>query len=357
VTPRRLAVLFVLGLAIIGLAMWVSSLRHLERTVESGAPVLQALKSTVNAVTEVRLTQGDGSRTTLKKGATEWTVGERDFPADFGRVRKLLLDLSDLKVVEDKTREPDSYPAIGVEDVSTPKSSGMRVEIIQPGKTQSLIVGKPSGSNSCFVRSSDSAQSYLASPQISVDADPRHWLDRNVMDIPEERMKEVMVQPAMGPAYTVTRASSKQTDFTVPDLPKKRELATPGAANPVAGALASFTLDDLRKAGASPEKPAHASFQTFDGLRVDLSGHKEGDHSFVTLSAQSSSNETQAQAQALNARFGGREIEIPGYKYDAVFRPLEDLLKKPEQPAPKSAPKTPAQKAVKAKSGAATPAH
>ena len=27
---------------------------------------------------------------------------------------------------------------------------------------------------------------------------------------------------------------------------------------------------------------------------------------------------------------------MPGYKYDALFRPLEDLLKKPEPPAKKA---------------------
>jgi len=38
--------------------------------------------------------QGRRTRTTLKKGATDWSVGEREYPADSGKVRKLLLDLA-----------------------------------------------------------------------------------------------------------------------------------------------------------------------------------------------------------------------------------------------------------------------
>jgi phage gpG-like protein len=336
ITSRRLGLLAVAALIAIALALWLSGQRPVERTTESGRLVLPELKSLLNSVTEVRIAKGDGSRATLRKGGTDWIVEERGFPADTSRVRKLLLDLSELAVVEEKTRDPESYPQLGVEDVSSPKASGTRIDVVTPGKTLSLIVGKPSGGKSSFVRLASAPVSLLASPQIMPDADAARWLDKPVIDIAEARVKEIELQPASGPAYTVARGSAQQTDFSVSKLPKGRELSGPGAANAVAGALASLTLDDVRKAAGAGTEPAHATFHTFDGLTVDVAGRKDGDRRFITLSAQSSTKETAAEAQAVDARFSGWEIEVPGYKYDALFRPLEDLLKKPEPPSKKA---------------------
>jgi hypothetical protein len=336
ITSRRLGVLAVAALVAIALALWLSMRPHAERTTESGQLVLPDLKGLLNSVTELRIAKGDGSRATLKKGGADWIVEERGFPADTSRVRKLLIDLSQLAVVEEKTREPESYPQLGVEDVTSPKASGTRLDIVTPAKTLSVIVGKPSGAKSSFVRLVGAPVSVLASPQILPDADASRWLDKPVIDVAETRVKQVELQPASGPAYTVMRGSAQQMDFSVSKLPKGRELSGPGAANAVSGALASLTLDDVRKAGGAGTEPARATFHTFDGLTVDATGRKDGDRRFITLSAQSAAKETAAEAQTVNARFSGWEIEVPGYKYDALFRPLEDLLKKPEQPPKKA---------------------
>jgi hypothetical protein len=336
ITPRRLGVLLVAAVAALAIGFWLSSRRHVETAPESGRLVLPELKGLLNSVTELRIAKGDGSRATLRKGGSDWTVVERGFPADGARVRKLLLDLSELTVVEEKTSDPQSYPQLGVEDVSSPKATGTRIDVVAPSKTSSLIVGKPSGGKSSFVRIAGAPVSLLASPQVVPDAEAARWLDRPVIDIAESRVKEVELQPASGPAYTVTRSSAQQSDFSVTKIPKGRELSGPGGANAVSGALTALTLDDVRKAGGQGTEPAHATFHTFNGLTVDVAGRKDGDRRFITLNAQSSAKETEAEAQTVNTRFSGWEIEVPGYKYDALFRPLEDLLKKPEPPAKKA---------------------
>ncbi|MGH8260964.1 MAG: hypothetical protein ACREUG_14885, partial [Steroidobacteraceae bacterium] len=251
---------------------------------------------------------------------------------------------------------------IGVQDVTSPKASGTRIEITEPGKTLSLIVGKPSATNASFVRVSGVKQSLLASPQLMPETDPRRWLDSTVYTLPESRVKAVDVAPASGPAYTVTRATAKQADFTVRHLPKSRELTSVSAPDSLASALASLTLDDVRKAGdaatvdsrqraggadgklvlakttgeAKPGHLDHAVFQTFDGLTIDVTGQKDGDSRYIALAAQSSQKGTTDEAKQLNARLGGWQIEIPGYQYEAIFQPLDGLLKKPEPKAVKA---------------------
>ena len=339
-TPRRLTVLFVAALAIIAFAIWLSSQRHLERATSAGSLVLPGLEQALNTITEVRLMKGDDTHTTLKRGATDWTVDERGYRADSGKVRKLLLDLASLDVVEEKTRTPANFPQLGVEDVNSPKATGTKVDATSAGKTYSLIVGKSSSAKSGYVRVNGTEQSLLAGPSLSVDADPKRWLDRALLDVPQDKVKDFTIKPADGPAYTAARPSKDKTDFTVSDIPKGRELSNPTAADPTAGALAGLTLDDAQhvpSTAADPKTLSHATFHTFDGLAVDVTGRKDGSRTLISVAATSSDKTSEAEAQALTARTQGWEFEVPAYKYDGLFRPLEDLLKKPEPPPSKKA--------------------
>jgi len=335
---RRVVILLAAAIVVIVLAVWLSSKGRGERATLAGTPVLTGLdKSALNSVSEIRMSKGDGTRTTLKKGSTDWLVTERDYPADLGKVRKLLLDLAALNVVEEKTRIAENFPALGVEDVNTAKATGTRVDVVTAGRTYSLVVGKSSGAKSGYVRVADSPQSLLAAPLISPDADPRRWLDHTLIDLAQERVKEIVIKPAQGPGYTASRPSKEQSDFAVSDIPKGRELSSPAAADAIAGSLASMSLDDVQHAPATaPADLSHAIFRTFDGLEIDVSGHKDGSRTLVAFTPRSSAKETEAEVKTLESRLKGWEFEIPSYKYEGIFKPLEDLLKKPPEPATKA---------------------
>jgi Domain of unknown function (DUF4340) len=368
-TQRRVVGLLVAAVVIAALAFALASRSPRNAPTGAGQVVLEGLKPVVNDVTELRIAKGDGTHVTLRKQPASWQVVEREYPADSGKVRKLLLDLSALAVVEEKTSDPASYDRIGVEDVKSAKSTGARVEAVTPKKVYSVIVGRTSGMKSTYVRVSGAAQSFLASPQIMPDANPKQWLAREVVDIPESRIKEVDVKPASGPAYTVARDKKEQTDFTVSNIPKGRELSSAGAGDAVAGELASFTMDDVRRAPAADAaaKPAEsATFRTFDGLELQVDGQKDGDNHYVSITPRSIAGDatketakdaakdaakdgatdtvkdTATEAQTLEARVKGWQYEIPGYKYDGLFKPLEDLLKKPEPKEEKKTAKKPA---------------
>jgi hypothetical protein len=339
-TSRRVGILLISSIVIVILAAWLSSNRPATRATLAGQPVMQGFdKTNVNSVTEIRLSKGDGTKTTLKKGSADWSVGERDYPADSGKVRKLLLDLAALNVIEEKTSVAENYPALGVEDTTSDKATGTRVEAVTPTKTYSLIVGKSSGMKSGYVRVANAPQSLLATPLITVDADPRRWLDHTLLDISQDRIKEFTVKPADAPGYTASRPNKDQSDFAVSDIPKGRKLSSPAAADPIAGSLASVSLDDVQKVPATPPAGvSHAVFTTFDGLKMDVAGRKEGTKTLVTFTPTSTDKATEAEVKTLEARLKGWEFEIPSYKYEGMFRPMEDLLEKLPEKGDKKKP-------------------
>ena len=357
-TPRRVGVLLACGLAVIAFAIWLSSRRHLEHATLAGDLVLPGLEHSVNSVTEVDLRRGDGTRTSLRKASVGWVVGERDWAAEPGKVRKLLLDLGALNVVEEKTRLPANYPQLGVEDVSNAKATGTQIDVVTPARTFALIVGKTSSGKSGFVRVAGAAPTLLAAPLLTPDADPKSWLERSLGDVPQARIRQVDEKPAAAPSFSATRDKKEQPDFSVAPIPKGRLLTSAGAADSIAASLSGLTLEDAQKAAAPADaKAARAVFRTFDGLELEVRGRKDGSRSLITLAARASAKEADAEAHALNTRLAGWEFEVPEYKYGAIFRTLDDLLQpkpaKPERPAVKRAPakasaaKAPADSATK----------
>jgi hypothetical protein len=337
-SARRFAWILAAALAVIAVAIWLSAQRHLERDIVTGDLVLPGLQAGVNTVTTVTLAKGDGTHTTLRKDGSLWSVAQRGWPADLGKVRKLLLELAALNIVEEKTRLPANYPQLGVEDVSSPKASGVQVSVASPARSWALILGKSSGGKSGYVRIAGAPQSLLAAPLVSTDADPKSWLQHDLIDVSAARVREVQEKPAQGAAFSAVREKPADSNFSVSPLPKGRTLTGPEAAAPIAGALSALTLDDVHKTPGSPDAhSAHAVFLTFDGLQVDLTGRKDGTHALVSISVRSTAKETAAEAQTLTARCNGWEFEIADYKYAAIFTPLEELLVKPPEPAKKSA--------------------
>ncbi len=363
-TKQRLITLIVLSLLVVAGAIWLSSQRDRPRDDTAGARVVPALSSAVNDVSEVRLVKaGDATAVTLKRTATNWQVAQRtNHAADSAKVRKLLIDLADLKVVEQKTSNPANYAVLGVEDVKAAEAAGVRVELSGLKQPVSLIVGKNAGSRSSYARLASSDQSLEVTPALSLDTDPKNWLDRSLLDIAADRVQQVRVTDVKGLTYTTLRESREQTDFTVRDLPKGRALTSPTAANSAASALAALSFDDVRAVAADDprnKEVARAEYRLFDGTIAEVTGRKEGERHwirlntrfdeaqhqlFATPAASEAKNEAaaappaaterkldeiRAEAEKLAARFSGWAYEIPAYKYDSLFRPLDELTKKP----------------------------
>ena len=364
-SSRRVIVLLITALVVIASAIWISSQRHLPRDITAGTPLLPDIKPVLDQVSEIRLAKADGTHTTLKRNGTDWMVHERHFVADGAKVRKLLVDVASLQIKEEKTSNTQLYSALNVEDVPAPNPdapisvkppkanqydftepmTATRIDLITPGKTWSVIDGKSGGYKEGYVRIVGAKQSFLASPRLEADVEPQRWLDKAIADIPEARIQSVAVQPAKGPAYSVSRDKKETQNFAVSNIPPKRKLANDSSGNALANGLEGLSLDDVQKNPDVPPAPlanttvelTQATYKTFDGITVEVRGRKEStpglkkedpkiEKAYITLTASSTQKATQEEAQKLNARAAGLQFEISTWKFDGMFKPLEDLL-------------------------------
>ena len=310
---HHLLVLVVAAAVAVLAALWARKLHEPEHVAGAGTLLVPGLEAKLNDVTVVIVKGKDAQTSTLERGADTWTVREKSgYPADTGKVRKLLIGIAQSTLVEQKTSNAEHYGELGVADpvaapaatpaagapdagTSTPKkeeSAGVLVEIQAPveGKDKvALIIGNSArGATGTYVRRVDDTQSWLASGDLSVQADPLSWIDRQIMNVPANRIQQVTIRHPDGQTLVIDKATREDPNYTVHDLPAKREVKYASVGNPLASVLASLRLDDiapLADKDPASHSPIEVEYRTFDGLVVKTQAFVEGDKHWAHFTA------------------------------------------------------------------------
>jgi hypothetical protein len=361
-TSRRLLILIVVAVVAIAAGVWLAGRQGSSGSTTGVGALYPDLKGQLNAVSAVHIFKaGDARVVELNKQGETFTVSERDnYPADEGKVRRLLVAIADAKVLEEKTSNSEAYATLGVEDTKGNGATSLRVELVGAPNPVNLIVGKQgAGARSNYVRRAGEPQSWLIDQTLDTSATPEAWLRKDVIDVSADRMQSATVETKGAKPYTAAKATRADSNFAVEGLPKGKSLSAPTAANSVAMALAGLSLADVRAASAFQSTPpaAKATFKTFDGLIVEVDGWVQDQKHYVALRPsfdaaqaerfkiptapaeekkdekapgppQPAAANVDEDAKKAAAKTNGWVYEIPDYKYEALFKPVDQLVGK-----------------------------
>ena len=265
-------------------------------TVQSSSSqerVVPALVDRINEVAEVSVTFGDGELVVKRKGEG-WVLASRnDYPVSAEKVNKAVVQLSQLLLYEPKTKMPERYPRIDVEDIATEKSESklLRLRDASGGSLAEVIVGKDQyfmagpSRRGVYLRKSGEAQAWLASGMLEITKNARDFVVRDIMDVHSKRVLSVETIAADGSKLVVARAEPTEEDFKVEDLPAGAKLkpAAPGTLRDMSSALSAIDLNDVLPASEmafSGADVTRAVVRTFDGLVVDITLTEKEDEEF-----------------------------------------------------------------------------
>jgi len=337
---QRFALLLIAALVVISGAMYLSAQRNASHDTQ-GVALLPSLAKDLNAVTAVIVRKGSATPSlTLHNTGNQWSVAERaDYPADVAKLRKLLLSLRVAKIVEEKTSDPARFASIGVEDPVASDAAGAEITVVGPGEKRSVIVGKAVGEGN-FVRRAGENRSYSVEPAISFETEPHYWIDSRLLDVPATQIQSIEVKPAAGVAYAIRRAktadSAKPADgakpaddtFSLDGVPAGRKALDGHALAPSQTTFTNLTAEDVSPSSGIDFAASTQEILTLtDGNVITLTGTAVAGKHWIEVKS--------SKDAALTAKTEGRAFEIASYRYDAIFKPVEQLLVPKEQPAPK----------------------
>ena len=320
-TPLTLAAL---GIAALGAGWWFGTGPGDEGVVAGGTLAFPGLAARLAEAAEVDVThQGATLRIVLKDGA--WTLPAKGgYPIRQARLRAVLTGLTELRLTEPRTADPAEYPRLGVDDPQDATAAGaelLRVADAAGHAVAELIVGhrrvrtQGNTGETVYVRRPGEAQSWLGEGEIGVDADPQTWIERDIADIPHDRVAAV----SAGPLEFARRGEALALV-----APAEHPRLDDSRVEDVARGLETLTLLDVRPVADVPgERLGRSRFTLADGGAVEATlfrvPHDKDADIWVELAASGPGSE------ALARRVQGWAYQVGAWKQAALLPTLDDL--------------------------------
>ena len=306
--------------------------------VASGAKLVPNLQKDMARLSTITMKQGKQAITLERKGEA-WVVKDRgSYPVLAVRVRALLLRLTEAELVDRKTRNPERFGLLELEDLDA-KDAKSRLMTLGDDKGRPMaafIVGKRSveqfsaGRGGTYVRRPNEKETWLVNAEIDVNPAVNVWVDTSVFEAQIAQVKRVEIDLGTE-KVVVERAEGKPANkdaYTLVGMPDTKKLKSDYTLEDLVNAFARVELEDVRRAGTPPaadKPPVTAIYEMQNGGRITMKVRSEGDARWASVEA-TGEGDAKAAADAINKRVTGWEFRLPGWKYDQMFKKQADLI-------------------------------
>ncbi len=333
-------------LALLAVLVFVPRENAVENSAVS-ALLLKGLADRINDVDRVDIvTAGDTVVATLTRTAADWQLEQMDgYHADWPKLQGLLAGLAQAKVVEVKTDKPQYYAQLGVEDVSTQDAESVLVKLSIGDEATGILIGhQAQGRAGQYVRLQDSVASALLDRTLDVSTEQLDWADKRIIDINASEVAEVEIIHPEGERLFVTRISADQTDFDLVGLPPGREIESSWSVNSFASSMSLLDLESVRSVDSVDWLAAvRMRLLMFSGMEIMADMVEADGHYLVRLNAnhpaaqvvdfrnddiaQQAIEDVAKSVAEINQRVSGWAYGIAKYKFEAMVKTREDILK------------------------------
>jgi hypothetical protein len=307
---------------------------HEQTAIPGGGLMFPGLAAKLHDAAKLEITH-QGKQTVIEKRPDGgWGVASlHDYPIQDVKLRGVLTGLTELRLLEPRTGNPAEFGRLGVDDPNSAASSADLVRLVDAGGQPivAVIVGhrrvRSQGHvpDQVYVRRPDETQSWLAEGSLQADADATAWIDRDILNIAQDKIASVVVGDD---ALVFGRVDGKFALTRPAEHPKLEDYKVDN----VARALETLTLQSVKAdADADGEPAGQAVFTTVDGLVVKVT-LLHADKDAWARFAVSGPEKVKAEADRLSARVAGWSYQVPSWKEKSLVPAIDDL-KAAEQPA------------------------
>ncbi|MCA9420557.1 MAG: DUF4340 domain-containing protein [Nitrospira sp.] len=324
----------------------------------SGKLLFPSLLSAVNDVNEVVVETKDQTVTLVRKENT-WGVKEKaGYRADVEKVKQGLIGLAELRILEPKTKNPELYNRLGLQDKEQEGSLSTTVTLKTPNNPEAalVIVGnqRPAKGNprmsEIYVRKPGDPQTWLVIGSLPLEKVPGEWLDKEITALPSKRVHRVAVTHPGGETLLVSKDKPEDLDFQLDSIPAGFKVSSQFNVNNVVGTLVQLPLEDVKKeqeVNFQDHPGVTAVLETFDGLRLHVQTAKQEDKIFGKFSAEfdpalvrlvdatpspEKGKTVPAQDSAQDEKaLGSPEEKQPGEEQGEISPEEDSILRKPEE--------------------------
>ena len=351
----RIQLFLLSALLLVGAGAWYLARTSAPVKDAGSEPLSVTLQDSINSVRKITV-RGLGEEVILEGYGSDWKIANRDnYPALFSRVRGVLISLSEARIIEYKTSNPELYAKLGLQPIDEEGVSSRQV-IIEDGTGKIMldfIVGDESTGAipGYYARYSDNPRSFLVDGELNIDATMRNWLDADLANIDADRVKEIIVRRDGEQSLRIYRESLEQYDFSIDNIPEGKEILSQTTLNRMGTILSALSAEDVlgKESFTFSDSAINTRVILFEGMVADITAEYVDGKAYATIDFSADEELVKAAVLAdgedenssefdtrleivrgevaeLNANFDDWLYQVPYFKYDLFDRKPGGLL-------------------------------
>lgn len=348
--PKKLMLLAVIAFIVVGIAIQLTT--EAPQTEKSTPNKLfPSLMDKLNDVDNIQITSGNETFTVQFESGKWGLVDKQGYPVKEENVRNVLLGMASLTIVEPKTKKPENYAQLGVQDANFKDADSALVTLNQADNTiASLIIGydrvarTDSSLREIYVRKPNEQQSWAVEGLLNLEKQATDWLEKNIINVENSRMREVVIYENGQEMMRIFKQQPSESDYQLANLPENASISSSYSVNQIANFLSNLNMEDVTVSDSISSRDSRdIIFNTFDGLQVTLTVTKQNDVFYAKFAAayvepepiEDSSQqdrlkpavEVQQEVATLNQTLAQWVYILPRYKVNYLFKQPTDLYK------------------------------
>lgn len=285
-------IIFAVVTIIVIVAAILVSQQRAPQTGKEKARLFPGLDGKINDVSEIMI-RDSLNTLTIRRVSGKWRIAEADdYPALIDEVKQTVIATAELRLVAEKTANPDLYERLGVE---APDRQGATSHLLalrgNGNELATLIVGKPRRSQSpshspgLYVRLPEQAQALLVEGSLSVSADIIDWIKRDIINIESDRVRAIHARHKDASIVQLKR-DAPGDELVLQNIPEGKEQESAYTINRMVALLENIYVEGVRSAAdidySAPD--SIIKIETFDGLTADVRVKKIDENTYAGFS-------------------------------------------------------------------------
>jgi len=335
--------------AVVAAAIAVSTQSDTISLTAGTEPAFPKLANAVNDVAKIEIKNAKGSFSITRDG-DNWGMDQKEgYRVEFEKVKSAIVNLSQFKLIERKTSDPDRYGRLEVDTPNSPESKGRDITLkdAEGNLLAAAVIGKlnpslfGSGGAGTYIRREGDEASWLARGQVELGEEPNNWMVRQIVNYGQEKIKRTVIIHPDGKQFAIFKASEKDKNFVLENIPQGRKMKNPDEANPLGGVMWRMMFDDVKKADKQewPDKPWIAYYTAWDGFTVKIETAKIGEDYWGRFSATIDDAVTdvakrkaaEQTVKEINERTAGWSYMLTAGDSEKLTFGIEEYLAKPDK--------------------------
>jgi len=263
-------ILITISLFVLALISFLIQPRY-ETSLKRGGIIFENIKNQLNDIKEINIVNNEKKISIIKDQDNWYMASKSNYKVKNEVVRKNLIQISELRFFEKKTKEEYLYSRLNLDYPNDEDGNSKFISIINSDKESLIefILGKRK-KNGVYIKKLKDKQTWLTSGTLDMSSVERDWLETKILNIDYQDVKKVSVNHLnKKESFSLTK-DDKNENFLIDNLTKEQIPKSDLIANHIGYFFTNLIFEDVvkRKNVIDSELHTKINFELFDGTNI-----------------------------------------------------------------------------------------